>query len=269
MPTRTFNTTTYRYAALDAKERFPGDIANHQMRVMLDVKIHDLLGDRQILASGMSLVAELTPKVNSEDPDQHTVHYYRHLAFRQPSTANLWFDLITWPEYLTIAGDMGTWTFARIPDMFEFFRQVYKGGPDTADLKINADYWSEKLMNGQSSGIDAAKVWSDDLFKLRLVDRLTNYYSLEGSDLVEVTQALQDEVLIYDNKHELLNAAANFTHSPNGEKSKIFCFDNCDLPDGKEYSYHFIWCLYAIVWGIKQYDLAKAGQHLTQDVAEI
>jgi hypothetical protein len=27
--------------------------------------------------------------------------------------------------------------------------------------------------------------------------------------------------------------------------------------DGEDYTYHFIWCLFAIVWAIQQYDAAK------------
>jgi len=27
-----------------------------------------------------------------------------------------------------------------------------------------------------------------------------------------------------------------------------------DIPQGKVWSYHFLWCCYAIVWAIQQYD---------------
>jgi hypothetical protein len=49
---------------------------------------------------------------------------YRHLKFRGPESNswNLWFDIITWPQCLVINGDMGSWTFARVNDMFTFFR---------------------------------------------------------------------------------------------------------------------------------------------------
>ena len=30
-----------------------------------------------------------------------------------------------------------------------------------------------------------------------------------------------------------------------------------DAPAGKKFSYQYLWCLYAIVWGIRQYDKAK------------
>ena len=74
----------------------------------------------------------------------HESGVYRHLRFRQPDTGNMWFDLVTWPGFLTISGDMGTWTFARLPDMFEFFRD--------SKLRINCDYWAEKLQHGNHIG---------------------------------------------------------------------------------------------------------------------
>lgn len=171
---------------------------------------------------------------------------YRHLSFRQPAPAswNMWFDLVTWPGVLTIHGDMGTWTFSRVDDMFTFFRDE--------KLRVNKSYWAEKLQHGASGGRDEARVFSEDLFKERLVAQLTDYYSLEGEQLKEVTEALQDEVLSQDCKPDLLIAARDF-------KCGKFQFDTCELPDGKEYSYHFVWCLYAIVWGIQRYDAASVA----------
>jgi hypothetical protein len=46
---------------------------------------------------------------------------YRHLTFTNNDSSFYQFDLITWPGHLTISGDMGTYTFACIPDMFDFF----------------------------------------------------------------------------------------------------------------------------------------------------
>lgn len=60
---------------------------------------------------------------------------YRHLRMKQPGTSCYYFDVITWPGYLTVTGDMGTWTFSRIADMFDFFGPWQDG--------INTGYWSE------------------------------------------------------------------------------------------------------------------------------
>jgi hypothetical protein len=200
-------------------EGFLRDVANHEMTICLDTNL------------------------------------YRHLRFAQPQNSNMWFELMNWPGVLTIHGDMGTWTFSRVQDMFTFFR--------ADNLRINAGYWSEKLQHGTYGGSEGAKVWSDDLFKERLREQLTNYYSLEGEDLATVTEALENEVLNQDNKYDLLIAARDFScdlrkdiripQLAHRDRDR-FQFDPCELPDGKEYAYHFIWCLYAIVWGIQQYD---------------
>lgn len=78
---------------------------------------------------------------------------YRHLVFRQSGehSWNMWFGIVTWPGWLTIYGDMGTWTFSRVEDMFCFFRDE--------KLRINASYWAEKLQHGTHGGRDGARVW--------------------------------------------------------------------------------------------------------------
>jgi hypothetical protein len=180
---------------------------------------------------------------------------YRHLIFQQPRNSNLWFGIVTWPGYLTIHGDMGTWTFSRVQDMFTFFRDEH--------LRVNCSYWAEKLQHGIHGGSDGARVFDADLFKGQLLAQLTEYYSLEGKQLAEVTAALQADVLSQDGKYDLLIAARDFRHGD-------FQFDTCDLPDGKEYAYHFVWCLYAIVWAIQQYDArSSSGERPEERKAEV
>lgn len=166
----------------------------------------------------------------------------------------MWFDLITWPGCLTIKGDMGCWTFSRVDDMLTFFRST----PDDfvfGKLSINADYWAEKLQHGTHGGRDGAKVWDEESFKKRLTEQLTDYFGLEGDDLKVAKEALTEDVLRQDNKYDLIIAARDFAIDlPDRD---AFQFDPCELPDGMEYAYHFIWCLYAIVWGIQQYDAVK------------
>jgi hypothetical protein len=179
---------------------------------------------------------------------------YRHLRFQQPRNSNMWFDLVTWPGVLTIHGDMGTWTFSRVQDMFTFFRD--------AKLRINKDYWAEKLQHGTHGGRDGAKVWDEDLFKEQLLAQLENH-DMQPEDRECVVQALRDEVLSRDGKYDLVLAARDFScriPSRESERHGQFTFDSCELPDGKEYAYHFVWCLYAIVWGIQQYDAALIPQ---------
>lgn len=66
----------------------------------------------------------------------HDDGMYRHLFMSTPGTLNRHYHIVTWPGYLSISGDMGSATFTRIIDMFEFFR--------TETLGINYRYWTEK-----------------------------------------------------------------------------------------------------------------------------
>lgn len=202
---------------------------------------------------------------------------YRHLKFNAPKNSwNMWFELITWPGKLTISGDMGTWTFSRLEDMFNFFRS-------SREMAINPSYWAEKLQGGVHGGSDSAKDYDQERFGRQLLAQLSEYYGFEGEDLAELTQAVKDEVLTDDWEGAVKTAARDFTHrfqngaNPcprcqghrstlsvcsnrdcyGGEIRRKFQFDSCEIPDGKDYCYYFIWCCYAVVWGIQQWDKAK------------
>lgn len=64
---------------------------------------------------------------------EHDEGVYRHLVFRQPGSSIYWLEIITWPGGLTIAGDMATMTFRRLPDMLEFF------GPDYVNVRYRLE----------------------------------------------------------------------------------------------------------------------------------
>ncbi len=126
----------------------------------------------------------------------------------------------------------------------------------------------EKIQNGSHGGRDSAKVFDQECFAERLLDQLEHYYSLEGVELETVKAAVKEEILGREDgngPYALMNAAAEFTcilpdrDGRESLKSREFRFDPYELPDGKEYSYHFIWCLYAIVWGVQQYDAIAAA----------
>ena len=175
---------------------------------------------------------------------------HRNLKFGQPTNSNMWFGLATWPGYLTIYGDMGTWTFRRLDDMFRFFRDE--------ELKINPSYWAEKIKGGNRDGSDSAKVFEEEEFRERLFEQLEHHYGFDGDKLKEIREALEEDLdSCGGGEHFLMNAAYEFSHGERGDK---FHFDPCELPSGKVYSYHFIWCLYAIVWGIQQFDVEVSPQ---------
>ncbi|NUP46161.1 MAG: hypothetical protein HOW97_02430 [Catenulispora sp.] len=197
--------TDYRTKAeKDAAERFPRETANHQMTIL------------------------------------HDDGLYRHLRFAQPKPASssYWFDLITWPGSLTIRGDLGeSYTFSRLPDMFEFFR-----GPVG---QINAHYWSEKLDNHR----DSAKEYSEEAF----ANVVWTYVRECGEGRRGLAKAIQQE--IFD---------PGFCCDEQTARDALegFEYQGFKIHDVWELSFHnykwtFLWACHAIVWGIAQYDAAK------------
>ena len=170
---------------------------------------------------------------------------HKHLQFRRPGTYCMGFDIVTWPGYLAYTGDMGCFVFTRIPDMFEFFRTDRTHGKQDGSLKINRSYWAEKCVAQDRNGIMA---YSPETFRRAVLDRLKWCDSLPPG----TRAAVKDQVLSRadDGEHEAMRAAIDFEHE--GFRFSDFWETNC-----REYTYHYLWCCYALAWSIKQYDDAK------------
>lgn len=181
----------------------------------------------------------------------------RHITFKTPGTSCYWFEILTWPGTLCIRGDCGTYVFSRLTDMFEFFRT--DRGNDPMKLYINPGYWCEKLQavdcNGYGDG--RAKEFDAERFEERVKERVEDH--LEGYEISDEKR----ESLMNDIQWEILDKAND------GEfcafdalmefRSEEFpdLFTDCWEWDCKEYSFRFIWNLYAIAWAIRTYDAAK------------
>lgn len=179
---------------------------------------------------------------------------HRHIVFKNPASSNYWFELITWPGTLCINGDCGSYVFSRLNDMFQFFRQ--KNGDDS--LLINPHYWGEKLQAvDRSSGF---MEFDEDSFKERVKEYFDSFVEsnpdLNLDHKNELWAQIQDDVLVYsDNEHESYSAVNNFNYYIG---DSVFEFQDFFDGGGTEtYTSRYLWCLYAIVWGIQQYDLAK------------
>lgn len=100
--------------------------------------------DKDVLNRFLINTANHTMKVHRDDG------IYRHLEFSRNGSNSYRFDLVTWPGYLCVTGDMGTWTFSRITDMFDFFTASHFGRQES--FLINPGYWSEKFEAGAGRG---------------------------------------------------------------------------------------------------------------------
>jgi hypothetical protein len=187
---------------------------------------------------------------------------YRHLHFKNSDPKwgfNQWFEIVTWPGYLSYSGDMGCFVFSRLTDMFEFFRHSPLN--ERESLYINIDYWAEKLeavdrLGGRTPGAEA---FSAEKAEARIHEEVNQWiedYSLSKKEQTELRVEIQNEVLwaLNDSESELYRALREFSYEIKDEKLEFQDSWEWDL---KEYTGRFIWCCYALAWGIRQYDKAK------------
>jgi hypothetical protein len=171
---------------------------------------------------------------------KHDIEAFRTVEFRKPTSGDRHFSLTTWPYHLCISGDMGTYVFKHynVEDMFKFFR--------SDELGINDGYWSEKLVsNSLFRGFD---YFDHDAFTEAVKERFDEYCELDDEEeRAEAWEEIEDNILC---------------HSESEDRSydAIWNYDGDlfeDLIDGRgfrSYGANYLWCLYAIVWGIQQYD---------------
>lgn len=191
---------------------------------------------------------------------------HRHVQFRKPGTYCMGFDLITWPGYLCYAGDMGCNLFARMEDMFEFFRVAPN---KSSALHINLSYWSEKLQASDCNGrwAKGVKRFSEEAFKAAIKDRFDEIVSdadeWPAPRKAELWEAIEADIFgqLYDDGHEAQIAVRDFSFD---DQHDLFTgFFERDVTD---YTYHFVWCCYAIAWGVRQYDALKVPMDMERPI---
>ena len=229
-----------RYDHICPEVRFLRDVADHQMEIIHEDGVH------------------------------------RHIRFKAPGTSCYRFDLITWPGYLCYTGDMGTFVFERLLDMFEFFRtdREHMRLRDGETLAINPDYWGEKLQAVERSG-DSGKFveFSEERFNRAVMSDLvqwirSNAYRTTKDERRDLWEAVMSEVVGADNDYGGYRkqcAAHDFYHRINDRLT--FDFQDFWERSVTEYTSRFIWCCYALAWGIEKYDAAARASGDTRVTA--
>lgn len=192
-----------------------------------------------------------TEKIFLKDVTEHQMTILRdeglcrHIRFKNPSTMS--FDLITWPGYLCYTGDMGTYVFRRLEDMFQFFRSSHPcQSNEDMQLSINPSYWAEKLE--AVDRVDGPREYSPDKFREYFV-----WWMNDNEASTELQEEIEDSILAYaeDGPEEARKAAMEFEYE--GE----YLFPNFWEISIETYTFRYLWCCYAMVWGISQYDKIK------------
>lgn len=166
---------------------------------------------------------------------------YRHVVFARPKSSTYRFELITWPGYLTICGDMGTCTFRRTDDMFKFFR----GG----NGEINPGYWSEKLES--IARFEGHVKFSEDNLSNAL-DSYVDDWDLGPDEKEDARRAVYNEVGGAESAEYAIRLAGDYEYTD--KSGATYTLDDFWESGLEDYTSHYIWLLRAIVWGIRKYD---------------
>lgn len=180
---------------------------------------------------------------------------YRHLVCTNNGSNIYRFDIVTYPGYLVISGDMGEWVFSRTRDMFEFFR--YSLG------KINPGYWAEKCLAGET------REFSEDKFRDVVTEYVRDYFEDDLASFNEVMEAVHEDVFdpVEAHNEEPYSSLNEFEYRFESEdavpvdgKNNVFSFTDTFELNFSEYTFHFLWALHAIVWAINGYDRLLEGR---------
>lgn len=206
---------------------------------------------------------------------------YRHVRFRHPKHSFYWFDLITVPGALIFRGDGDSFVFARLEDMFEFFR-----GPVG---QINASYWAEKLTDRRDGVMKYDQEIFERIVKEEFVEAVRDRRAPIGLGKAVREELLDAEEIAWeDGAHHILGGfeygerfkasctcgmtvefASEFDrntwarrHREPGDAAHIvsskrvpgFRFGDTWEWCFRDYDWWFLWACHGIVWGITKYD---------------
>lgn len=180
---------------------------------------------------------------------------HRHLRFSKGGSCFYQFDILTWPGYLCFTGDVGTYVFRRLEDMFRFFR-----GDD-----INLGYWHGKL-----EGVDqvsGSMNFSEDEFVDTINELYLNSWIEEHEEGVSLFSGQEEIEEVRASLKEMTDRVEHEyeAHRYGSEWSFTGAMGTFELDDlwecnFKRFTHRYVWCCYALIWAIKQYDKAKENE---------
>lgn len=182
------------------------------------------------------------------------IDLYKHIKFRNPHSIYKQFEILTSPYNLLFTTRNGSFVFQGVEDMFDLFRTYRIDEP----LAIAPSYWSEKLVASDCTTKDLSHLMFDsDKFKSHIQQKLTQWkenVNLSNEDKKRLDKEINHEIyknLNGFNKFTAFKAVEDFTFYYQDTYLKfydIFEWD-CDT-----YTPTYLWCCYAIVWAIIQYE---------------
>lgn len=202
------------------------------------------------MGESSEVMSKYTEEQFLESVENHTLEVisdnavYRHLVFSDNGSCHFKFSLITWPDHLCVSGDCGTYVFCRSHDMFRFFRKSSDNKENGLD--INPGYWGEKLVS--ICKYYGYKEFSQEAFEQCVKEHFDGFSFRNDEDKEKTWEAIESDVLRHsDSEHKAYEAANDFYH----KKHRL---DDFDYDAAQVYTFHYLWNVYAIAWGVEQYD---------------
>jgi len=250
--------TAYERAIRRAREQFVAETGEHQMTVLLD---------------------QMDPTLGPPEKARP----YRHLRFarRLPDgrSTGIWsFDIVTWPGHLAISGDLASFTFSRLHDMFGFFRS-----PVGRSVRINPSYWGEKVVAGARNTDLGRSRFSVDAFIEQVEERVgwaSDDLLRSGgteADVEAMKQAVHDELLADPPEYleEARERLSEFRWSPpapvrpedvrEAVDNYLLVFEDAWEWDLGGYDHHFLLVCHAVQYAVDTY-LAAYPDRLVREV---
>lgn len=205
---------------MNITEQFLADVANHQMTVIREDGVN------------------------------------RHLRFQRPGTMTMYFDLITWPGYLCYTGDMGTYVFRRLNDMFGFFRRE----ENSPAYRIDMRYWAEKAEAADKT--DGLTRCRPKTFVAALRECFDSHVSAyhpdisyaDREDFWEEAQLTAKWALDEGDGRAAIRAVNDYCRDGRQVFPEFWAYDV------REFSHRFEWCCHALEWAIGVYDASRTAE---------
>lgn len=172
---------------------------------------------------------------------------HRHLTFKSPRTYNNHFHITTWPGYLAISGDIGCYVFARLPDMFNFFRGE----------RINPSYWAEKVQSFDRPG--GLEEFSEEAFRAAIKSDFDQWSFDDDDQKAKAWEALQESELSEDRAPETLEDAVRAAMDYECPITKNGFGDFWDH-NLRDYTFRFLWCCHAVRWAVAEVDRRRTSE---------
>jgi hypothetical protein len=178
---------------------------------------------------------------------------FRHLVFQKPGTNVYRYNITTFPGHLVITGDMGTFVFNRLEDMFKFFRATPANHERSKGLYVNFSYWAEKC-DAADRRTGGLMEFSPAKFAAAVKEHFDSaieqgYIEQRNKDAIWA-EIVRDVLSCDGDEADAFRAANDF-------ESHGFYFQDFHEARVEEYTHHFQWCCYAIAHAVRTYDVMR------------